>query len=214
MDSSSWHMILPVEVVEASERTWPKMLSYLWRSSRHLAATLFNSSSEFESESDSAGSKRPTFKLSSILFATGIVAGLRALAVLEPTLVDSIVEMGLLRLVDSLLFVFLSPGNKRSCRRNFVRVSDLSEIRLSRRQFIASFEMFATRLGRYAISPGPYLICQGSWVSCGGPSEMESATHYTPHPQPIKNIVPSCTCLDQPRSLEKRHDESLTKKEN
>jgi hypothetical protein len=72
--------------------------SLLLRGSAVGVSTAYEDAGEFlwwpfyspdsESESDSAGTKRPTLKVSSILFATGIVAGSRALAVLKPTLVD------------------------------------------------------------------------------------------------------------------------------
>ena len=46
------------------------------------------SESESGSESESARTRRPNLKVTSILFATGIVAGSRALAVLMPALLD------------------------------------------------------------------------------------------------------------------------------
>jgi len=75
-----------------------QLTSLLLRGSAVGVSTAYEDAGEFlwwpfyspdsESESDSAGTKRPTLKVSSILFATGIVAGSRALAVLKPTLVD------------------------------------------------------------------------------------------------------------------------------
>ena len=73
-----------------------QLVSLLLRKSAVGVSTAYEDAGEFvwwpfyspESESESTGTRRPFSKTSSILFATGIVAGSRALAVLMPALVD------------------------------------------------------------------------------------------------------------------------------